>query len=272
MIVLLRMVIGWHIGYEGLCKIDPRWAELGMPRTQGAPKQFSAEGYLRNSAGPLRDYFRSLVTDLHGFDRLDATKTAAAWEKQVALNSKHYNFQDDQIVAIKQDLERLISEHKAYVNSTDTTDKITKYKAKLEQFNKVEAEERLRGASGDPLARATRAKIRTDVETARRELVGPVDAWSAELESAITRLLKPEQQSSWAPMKPYEELTDLERVNLSTKWGLAICGVLMFVGLFSRLACLGAAFFLGLFYTSLLWPGLTPMPMTEEPISLSTRT
>ncbi len=43
----------------------------------------------------------------------------------------------------------------------------------------------------------------------------------------------------------------LQQINLTTMWGLAICGGLLVLGLFTRLAALGGAALLALFYLSM---------------------
>ncbi|MFN0052697.1 MAG: hypothetical protein ACKV0T_10935 [Planctomycetales bacterium] len=70
LLVLLRISIGWQFLYEGLWK----W------NTQATAKPWSAEGYLVNARGPFRDYFRSLVDDPNGLDKLDYDKVTANWD------------------------------------------------------------------------------------------------------------------------------------------------------------------------------------------------
>jgi uncharacterized membrane protein YphA (DoxX/SURF4 family) len=58
--------------------------------------------------------------------------------------------------------------------------------------------------------------------------------------------------------------TQLEWVNLTTKFGMVIVGVGLILGLFTRLSALGAAGFLALFYLSQPpWPGLPEGPKLE---------
>ena len=50
-VVLLRMSIGWQFLYEGLWKID----------SLSTAKPWTAEGYLKNAAGPFREIGRAHV-------------------------------------------------------------------------------------------------------------------------------------------------------------------------------------------------------------------
>ena len=53
MLVTLRLMIGWQLLYEGLWKV----------KTLKSPTPWTAAGYLKNSKGPFRDYFRQLAGD-----------------------------------------------------------------------------------------------------------------------------------------------------------------------------------------------------------------
>jgi uncharacterized membrane protein YphA (DoxX/SURF4 family) len=70
LLVLLRVAIGWQFLYEGIWKLD----------TQKTSKPWSAEGYLVNARGPLRDKFRGMVDDPNGLDKLDYDKVVAGWD------------------------------------------------------------------------------------------------------------------------------------------------------------------------------------------------
>jgi uncharacterized membrane protein YphA (DoxX/SURF4 family) len=70
LLVLLRVSIGWQFLYEGLWKLG----------TQKTSKPWSAEGYLVNARGPLRDKFREMVDDPNGLNKLDYDKVAKSWD------------------------------------------------------------------------------------------------------------------------------------------------------------------------------------------------
>ncbi len=70
LLVLLRVAIGWQFLYEGIWKLD----------TQKTSKPWSAEGYLVNARGPLRDKFRGMVDDPNGINKLDYDKVVADWD------------------------------------------------------------------------------------------------------------------------------------------------------------------------------------------------
>lgn len=96
----------------------------------------------------------------------------------------------------------------------------------------------------------------------KAELVGPVDALTAEFKNGAYKLLSVEQ-SALGPVP--EPLTRLGRINLLTMWALTILGITLIVGFLTRLSALGAAGLLLLFYLPMPpWPGVPEAPGPEH--------
>ncbi len=89
-VVLLRMSIGWQFLYEGLWKID----------SLSTAKPWTAEGYLKNAAGPFRDYFRSMTGDPDDLDWLDAAKVSAKWDTWRDKFIAHYGLDEKQVARL----------------------------------------------------------------------------------------------------------------------------------------------------------------------------
>ena len=70
LVVLLRISIGWQFLYEGLWKIE----------SMDSPQPWTAEGYLKNAQGPLRNVFRSMTGDPDDLNWLDPQKVAGRWD------------------------------------------------------------------------------------------------------------------------------------------------------------------------------------------------
>ncbi len=79
-LVLLRLMVGWHLLYEGLWKLN----------TVDTSTPWSAEGYLKNATGPFRDYFRNLTGDPNDLNWLDYDRMAAKWDRWHARYLAHY--------------------------------------------------------------------------------------------------------------------------------------------------------------------------------------
>lgn len=91
LLVVLRISIGWQFFYEGLWKLN----------TMKGPKPWTAEGYLANARGPLRDHFRGKVDDPDGLKKLDYDTMVARWDDWKSRFLAHYpTLDDDQKAAL----------------------------------------------------------------------------------------------------------------------------------------------------------------------------
>lgn len=247
LMVILRIAIGWHLCYEGCTKLQSHWEQV---------KPFSAEMYLRNSTGPLSPKFREIVQDFHGVERLDAEKVQTKWKAMIAETSKYYNFDSDQKTETEKEQLRLAAELKKYLS--EHAKEIEDYKSAVSEWERNGS----RPMAEFELQEHRQRQIKLYAK--QMELVGPVDALTDRLQEGMTQRLTDGQRAMPAPVKPWEQWTELERVDAITMYGLTICGGLMMLGLFSRLSCLGAACLLALFYISYPpWPGLPEPPNVE---------
>ena len=70
LLVVLRISIGWHLFYEGLWKLG----------TQNSANPWTAEPYLKNATGPLRQTFRRMTGDENDMKWLDYEAMSAKWD------------------------------------------------------------------------------------------------------------------------------------------------------------------------------------------------
>ena len=302
--MLLRIAIGWHICYEGLTKLDPSWKDLQgdlYGRSREVSKPFSSEMYLRNSAGPLKGFFRGMVPDYYGIDSAgpatlpregdyqstpewdaavqewDAAaaaemeaRTKGHWNDVAGLYSSHYGFSDDQQQKLEQYLagleRKLVGTTNAYGDLEPGKVNDPAWLAQLRDYRADRDRYAEWDAKGyvDPRENQLREGLWKQVASERAALAGPLDSWTAGLRDELDLMLTGEQIDMPDPMKPIPEMDPLERADFFTAWGLTVCGALMMVGLLSRLSSLGAAGFLALFYFSYPpWPGVPPAPNAE---------
>lgn len=80
LLVTFRMAIGWHLLYEGWWKID----------TQSTSQPWSAEGYLKNSTGPMRETFRKMTGDPDDLAWLDYDQMVEKWDDWYFRFVAHY--------------------------------------------------------------------------------------------------------------------------------------------------------------------------------------
>lgn len=102
-----------------------------------------------------------------------------------------------------------------------------------------------------------------EIQSMRNELVSPVKALDTEFKSQAGKLLRVDQLSA-GPVGDVP--TPVTQVDRNTIWGLIILGTLLIVGLFSRVAALGGAFMLLMFYLAIPpWPGVPALSEVPGP-------
>ncbi len=80
-LVVLRVGIGWQLLYEGLWKIN----------SLDSPAPWSAAGYLTNSMGPMRPFFRQLAGNVDNEDWLSVERVERRWDTWAARFAAHYS-------------------------------------------------------------------------------------------------------------------------------------------------------------------------------------
>ena len=247
-LVLLRIAIGWHFLTEGLDKIES--TRYGKP-------PFSAEVYLRSSAGPLAPQFRRMLPDADGLALLDPARLKSGWSETIERIEKHYRFTDDQKSRAKALLEQGNAWADVWFNAYDNREAREKY---LSELTKVEQTERHPDAPAYERERAW--ETRWTLEGDRKKLTAPLVAKGQELADAVVALKTPEQQASAGDYSA--PLSFLDVANWLTTFGLCGIGVCLILGFLTPLAAICAAAFLALLYLSFPpWPGLPPNPKTE---------
>jgi uncharacterized membrane protein YphA (DoxX/SURF4 family) len=102
-----------------------------------------------------------------------------------------------------------------------------------------------------------------EIQSIRAALVGPVKALDTEFKSEANKLLRPEQLAAG----PVGEIpTKVTQIDQMTIWSLVILGSLLMLGLASRLAALGGAGLLLMFYLAIPpWPGVPALSEVPGP-------
>lgn len=253
-LVLLRTAIGWHFLTEGLWKVLEK---------DGKP--FTAEPYLRASAGPLADRFRNIVPDVDAKDRLRRDPGGRPiglkqfWADQLDSLATHYRFDEAQRRRAQASLDTVAAQADAWFLNQDNADTVLKY---LDQLAEIEAVQHDPNVLASQREAAT--KTRKEAETTRRQLTSVIDEWSSDLHAQWNApgLITDQQKATFGAPKP--PLTQLEIVNLATKWGLTIVGACLLTGFLTPLAGLAGAALLLMFYLSQPpFPGLPEPPNVE---------
>jgi uncharacterized membrane protein YphA (DoxX/SURF4 family) len=253
-LVALRVGVGWHFFSQGLKK-------YGDPN-------FSSEAFLRQAKGPLADWYMRLLPADHDFQQhvdqwletavakpstkadpkekvkapdaspLDrwADNVAASWGEYRVRMERRYGFDETQ----KQQAQKVLDQYRA---------KLTEAVAELEAWLRSEPQEAvsLARVESDPLAdEVPFAKERVAQQVAKvrpraAKLLADAKRLESEYQGAL-RLVLDEEQREAAALKP--ETTTLRKFDTFLTYSLLAGGVCLMIGLFTRLAALGCAFFL----------------------------
>lgn len=105
-------------------------------------------------------------------------------------------------------------------------------------------------------------RVGRELSELRKRLLGPVKGLDLELRVEAEKLLNEDQLSRGALPPP---MTSQRSIDLRTMYSLAIIGLLLIAGLFTRLAALAGAGLLTLFYLAAPpWPGVPEVPGPEH--------
>jgi uncharacterized membrane protein YphA (DoxX/SURF4 family) len=96
----------------------------------------------------------------------------------------------------------------------------------------------------------------------RTSLIGPIRGLEQELVDAAEKLLTDEQRLRGPIKMP---ATRIDQIDALTMWSLTVLGALLILGLCSRVAAVGGAGLLLMFYLAMPpWPGVPPAPGPEH--------
>lgn len=290
-LVLLRLVIGWHLLFEGLSKFE-----------EGT---FSSEGYLRESTGPLAGWFRNLAGDPLA-DRLtpkplpagaEADKAKIGASMPPALDAEWNAYFD-----------RFVSHYRLDANQREIAEEVrTKQKdAFMDWLVRSTREVTTTSPFGPPakveLTVAERLKLSADKQAQAHqfettELMHAPDALARKEANAKLRAIKGDANRVRAELradlveenkkfraalyeKVYSTFSDAQRglppmgssmpvgitrwtaldwADLSVQFGLIVLGFCLLAGLFTRPASLLAALMLLMFYLA-----MPPLPWVPD--------
>ena len=245
--MLLRIAIGWHFCNEGREKLE----------SYATTKPFTAEPYLRASAGPFATYFRNLVPDADSKNKLIPEVLQADWGDESKRISDHFHFDQAQNELEEEVVTDAITKADYWFRTRENAEKVKKYFDEIEKIEKVESNPKSLSYEKERVALARRS-----LEADRKSLVAEINGWGTNLREAGTRIATKDQVASFGPYTGVK--TQLDTINVVTAYALTIIGACLIVGFLTPIAALGAAGYLAMFYFSMPpWPGLPESPVAE---------
>jgi len=233
-LVLLRLVIGWHFFSEGAKHFaDPHW---------------TSEPVLRSAKGPFAPWYHSYLNDFHGFqeylhadDAQTPEHAVQGWIDQIQKDwdEDHAKFVDRQGLdeGRRKQSATLLHEYQARLRSWAAANQA----ALATHFHEWR---RAQGTREAPAADLPFQKKRLADKQAL--LSGEAASWQAELkslerdyENGLAKLAGDDAGPS-APRRH----SSLDVVDRTMTYGILAIGLLLLLGLFTRLACVAGALFL----------------------------
>ena len=218
----LRLGVGWHFFKEGAKK----FTGAGVPSVS----------FLRSSTGPLSGTFKSFIPDRFGHKRLSVDATRQFWEKYRDRAVRHYVFDSEQTKQADQLLRTYNARMTNFVR--DNSDELREY------FLEVE---RLQEDKKDPTRRVPFQQSR--ISDKENELWGKASPWLADVRSLSINFQKDLERIATDAQRARGPLPITDRgtptlIDTTIKYVVLLVGVLLILGLCTRVACLAGMGFL----------------------------
>lgn len=242
MLVLLRITIGWHFFSEGIDKYQSG--------------DWTAKPFFANAKGPLAGQFRQMVWDHEGTIRLDREGTMITWASYRDRIADHFQFDDAQRRRAQENYAKAVEQYD-YVIELGADD--------LEEYKL--GQKRLQQMDADPV-RTGVASLSGQRDTVRRELSQKVDPTLKQIDSiwenyetSQNQLATPEQLSrhlAYKLVRPRLSMMDTSVIDSMVPYFDMAVGWCLILGLFTPVASLAAACFLGSVFLSQYPPATGP--------------
>lgn len=248
-LVALRLAIGFHFYQEGAGKLRDG--------------NFSSVGFLSNAKGPFAPAYQNMVWDADGLYRLDERSTLDQWAAFRDQAAAHFGFDDAQTKRANKTYDqyrRLLSsflgsnreEINEYINGIERRDRYRGVAAEMDE----DAQRASEAWTEVPSLRGQLNTIETELKKKRGPWLSTIDKLWADYESSINALATDEQYAASGPLKlerlGRRALDSMAVDRIIPYFDLAI-GVLLVLGLFTRVASAAGAAFLASVVLS-QWP------------------
>jgi uncharacterized membrane protein YphA (DoxX/SURF4 family) len=250
-IAVLRIGIGVHFLSEGWTKLEN-------------PKPFSG-GFFSSAKGPLAPLYKNMVWDADGLYRLDLDSTLAEWNAYRERLVQHYGLDEKQQKAAADVQKRYEARLKAFL--AGKSEAVAEYQQWLDRRDK-NATDRARQLAS---LQKHDARIATETQKLRGELVPPIDRLWKDLENDLNAISTEEQwkrHGRLAIHKPGRSVIDSEAMDRVVPWFDVAVGACLILGLLTRPAAILGAVFLASVCAS-QWP-LSPgaMPIYNQAVEM----
>lgn len=242
MLVLLRVTIGWHFFTEGYDKYEQR--------------TWDAKPFFANARGPVASQFRQIVWDYDGSLRMDVEKTKVHFAIFRDRVIKHYGFD----VAQKRQAQANFAEAVEQLQWVlgENTVNLEEYRLGVDRMQQLEADRNRGGVAS--LAGQTET-IRSEWNSKLNPVLSQIDLIWKNYEAAQNAMANQDQAAIHPVIRmgvPRNQLIDTSILNRVVPYFDMTIGVCLLFGLFTPVAALAAAGFLGSVFLSQFPPATGP--------------
>lgn len=234
MLVLLRLTVGWHFHSEG----SDKYRQVNWDSTP----------FFANARGPFADQFRQTVWDYDGAVRRDPAFTRWWLEQYRDGAAAYYSFGENEVKAANDALDQLLENLEIIL--AENANELEEFDLGRERLAKLKQDE----------ARLGVESLAGQIETVRKEndnklkpVLSEIDQLWAGYEGTINSLAAPNQRAASPPYRLYKPRTAMVDTSVLNRYvpyfDLAI-GWCLLLGLFTPVAALLAAGFLGSVFLS----------------------
>jgi uncharacterized membrane protein YphA (DoxX/SURF4 family) len=272
LLVVLRLVLGWHFLVEGYFKI--RSHQIGKTSTN---TPWTSEPFFREAYGPMDDWYRERLglSDEAALAKINADRPIE-WDQYANRLSQHYDLNAEQRSAIQARLDELKQDFAGWLKGQSTStvskpaiwgttevrqtvpERLAEYEAKKKQAREIQDSEQPAFNQSVNAAKARTLKL----EAARilNDLITEFDARTAAMKAAVVEAAKlaDAQKAKGELPEPAVSPRIIQRLDKLTMWMQAILGGFLLIGLFTRFSSLVLAGFL--LQVVLLMPALPSSP------------
>ncbi len=242
MLVILRLSIGWHFHSEGSAKVR-----------QG---DWDAAPFFANAKGPFAEEFRSLVWDRDGMLRRDPANTdwwLGMYREKAAV---YYGFGEQENKVSTKALEKVMLDLDEIL--VDYDNDIVEYDLGNEHLRELD---QTADRTGVESLSGQIETMRTENDAKIKPVLSEIDDLWAGYEATINGLAAPNQRAASPPIllgRPKAARIDTSLLNRIVPYFDLAVGWCLLLGLFTPLASLAAAGFLGSVFLSQYPPGTGP--------------
>ncbi len=221
-LMALRLGVGWHFFKEGAKK----FTDVGVPSV----------AFLRSAKGPLSDMYKSFIPDRYGQERLSASSTTRFWNQYKDRVARHYGFDGEQTKKADDIVSRYASRLDNYLKSIDPD--VQEYFLEVQRLQEAR-QDRTRSV---PFQRSRIAEKADELWGKAQPWLTGVRTLSVHLENDL-QAVATEAQRSRGPL-PIPDRSKPVLIDTTIKFLVLIVGILLILGLFTRLAAAGGILFL----------------------------